>query len=172
MTQPNFQRLSDVVKATEEVPLGGFSMAHVALDKSCGTVGCMIGNYNKLVGRYRYCFGPNADEPDHEYFGITESEYAWLFCDGTEFKLATQWERYGRSLSMVTREQAIARLLKFIAYKLHKSECGGMTYEEMRRAEGDHHFVNRSLEPTAPLPVLPTAPRRSTPSPAASGVVG
>jgi hypothetical protein len=153
---PNFQRLLKVVQATEELPLGGFNMGCVV--DACGTAGCLIGNYNALVGReprtFRYndmvlaCLCTAHAPQDYIHFGISKSEYAWLFDGGPQFrrrKLSTNWSH----VVEVTREQALRRLRKFLYYKLHKHE---LTYDERegvsdrgRRAEGDQMFALRAV---------------------------
>lgn len=139
-----FQRLLDACKATEELPLGCFRMDVVF----CGTAGCVIGNYNALTGRApsRFGFKDSSSTPvdDWEFFGISENEYHWLFAVGPGFHLLTSY----RFLDAVTREQALARLRKFIYYKLHKHEmCYSEKYsvrEEARRAEGNQGFAARA----------------------------
>lgn len=151
MSKPNFQRLLDVVRASEELPLGRFDMSVVHGDefrsgKHCGTVGCLIGQYNALAGRERSRFADNKGASDWDTFGITEDEYRWLFDAGVllnrRYTLQTVWCRCYSNLRLVTREQALARLRKFIYYKLHKAE---MTEEDARHKEGDHHFVQQAV---------------------------
>jgi hypothetical protein len=148
----NFQELDRVVQATELLPLGGFDMEQV----SCGTAGCMIGNYNALVGREPSAFGSQVEVidgsriDDWDYFGITNAEYGWLFNDAAiivsnKSGNYTYWHSPVRTLANVTREQAIARLRKFIAYKRRKHELiHDVKYgvsDGARRAEGNYNFV-------------------------------
>jgi hypothetical protein len=146
----NFQRLLDVVKATEIVPLGGFDMCCVNEKYSCRTVGCMIGNYNAMVGRDPHCFGDrqnNEEQDDWDYFGITEDEYAWLFL-GSPNHFYFDFDRPRPGLSDITKDMALARLRKFIYYKLHKQEMiydeRGCVTERSRTQEGNHGFASRA----------------------------
>lgn len=135
-----FDKLNDVRRATELLSLGGFNMEEVV----CGTAGCLIGNYNALVKRDLYRFARG----DWKHFGITKSEYGWLFqdCAIPKVYLDTDWEnKAGRNLRHVSRDEALARLLKFIAYKRRKHE---LIYDpkygvrdEARHAEGDQMFA-------------------------------
>lgn len=175
-TRIQFQRLLDVVKATEIQYTTKFNMSWVVCDiaeaegsssTECGTVGCLIGNYNLMAGRYSQLFGdwynPEAESKDWEYFGITEREYNWLFMMGAEYpdyeppKPASMYRVFYnlRNLDDVTKEQALARLRKFIYWKLHKEE---MLYddngvrEEARRAEGNQLFAARAVAESGPRP--------------------
>lgn len=150
----NFQRLLDVAKATELLPLGGFMMDEVLYevdesDSSCGTAGCMIGNYNRMVGRDAFSFGDGVD--DHLYFGISRAEYDFLFAEGDNVFSKIR----GRVLCKVTRPKALSRLRKFIYFKMHKHE---MTYDERygvsdrgRKAEGNQNFAGRAKAKAAEL---------------------
>lgn len=148
-----FQRLLDVCKATETLPIGGFDMGTI----NCGTVGCMIGNYNAMTGRAKLRFGTrygrSVDDHDCAHFGITEREYKWLFDLGVyrgcfEEVLKTNWSGPDRDIANVTSAEALRRLRKFIYYKLHKHEmCYDEKYgvkESARRAEGNHCFAMRA----------------------------
>src|SRR3990172_3585323 len=151
----NFQALLDVVKATKLLPLQRFDMSEVFyVDLCCGTVGCMIGNYNALVNRGSFQFGScggGKGGGDWDYFGITKEEYFWLFAEraSDRYELVTNWSNSHLGLKDVTRKQAIARLRKLIYYKLHKHEmCHDQKYgvrDEARRAEGNHGFTVRAL---------------------------
>lgn len=146
----DFDRLNDVVKATELLPLGRFDMGTVV----CGTAGCMIGNYNALVSRRAETFGRRAGHMDWVNFGITEYEYFWLFEAGANrladedrliIDLASNWVVKYNNLDDVPREAALARLRKFIAYKrrkhelIHDEKYG--VRDEARRAEGNQLFA-------------------------------
>lgn len=160
----NFQRLMDVAKATELLPLGVFNMESVCLMTypSCGTAGCMIGNYNAMVGRDRHVFSyakgtiqfiAAGQCRDWEHFGLTEAEYQWLFgvcAIVRNHDSNKRWLSPIRDLSSVTREQALSRLRTFIYYKLRKNEFiidekYGVR-EEARKAEGNHGFAARAVE--------------------------
>jgi len=142
LTKPNFQELLDVVKATENLHTDVFDMSEVFILGECGTAGCMIGNYNLMKNRRVHTFLSG----DQKAFGITRQEYRWLFSDMANIG---SWNTKHRDLSAVTREQALARLRKFIYYKLHKHE---MCYDEKRGVsersrtlEGNHGFVTLAL---------------------------
>lgn len=164
----NFQRLNDVVKATELLPLGRFDMRAVHKENSCGTAGCMIGNYNAMVGRhpdeFGYCYGSwgwfasCGKWEDWKHFGISAAEYSWIFSVQAEIG---KWESAPRDLSRVTREEALGRLRKFIAYKRRKHE---MIYdpkygvkESARRAEGNQCFVMLAVADAQTTVALATA---------------
>lgn len=135
----NAARLLDVCRATEEQWLDEFNMDWVCrTDLICGTVGCMIGNYNAMVGRHPGVFGWNVQDWIH--FGITEAEYDWLFGPYAEIG---KWTGKDRDLEEVTKEQALNRLRKFIHYKLRKQQ---KTEEYMRRQEGNHGFVTLAVQ--------------------------
>ena len=163
--RPNFQRLLDVIKATENLHTDHFCMLSVFSNQAsgyieadpisgpaCGTVGCMIGNYNVMTGREADRFGiswsskSEGEYSDADHFGITELEYDWLFAEMAQF--GRGWSTPERWLMDVTREQALSRLRKFIYYKMHKHEmCYDEKYgvrEESRHAEGNHNFASRA----------------------------
>lgn len=171
-----FQRLLDVCRATEELPLGRFWMGAVICRNECGTAGCLIGNYNAMVGRAPGRFGTfevnlNSDvvldklPGDWEHFGITTAEYDWLFNEGPVFNEAKTdrrtydtsygWEIYARAgdANLISRERTLTRLRKFIYYKLHKHEMihdekYGVR-EEARTKEGNHYFATRAVQEAA-----------------------
>lgn len=164
--EPNFERLELVVKATETLPLGLFDMGTVFEHQGCGTAGCMIGNYNALAGRIEQCFGLRDEtHPDWDHFGVTAAEYCWLFSFGAFDAddgppLATDWcprsedgDDDTDKMYLVTREQALSRLRKFIAYKRRKHELihdrkYGVS-EAARRAEGNRNFVMLAVKDAA-----------------------
>ena len=164
LTKPNFQRLLDVCKATEQQFTTRFDMHEVYSKDSCGTVGCMIGNYNVMVDREvdrfsdGWSYQDNRMYEDWEYFGITQYEYNWLFTEGVVFGRKNYALRYitpRRNLKRVTKEEALSRLRKFIYYKMHKHEMivdekYGVR-EEARQKEGDNNFVNRASKKAAEL---------------------
>lgn len=151
-----FQRLLDVCRATETLPLGGFDMDEIF----CGTAGCMIGNYSALVGRKPGTFGDvQKGVLDWEHFGISQMEYTWLFdrvCTrerSTYITLVTNWLALcnarsggkGYCIRDIKQREALARLRKFIAYKrrkhamIHDPKYG--VRDEARHAEGNQLFA-------------------------------
>lgn len=148
-----FSRLEDVVRATEEHRLPHFAMNHISI---CGSSGCLIGNYQETAGGRCCEFG------DEAWFGMSLAEYRWLFAAGaviyrdgvyTALFLRTDWTTYKGSLKRVTREEALARLKKFLAYKRRKhaalyDERYGVA-ELARRQEGNWGFVQSVLDEVA-----------------------
>ena len=148
--QIQFDRLNDVVLATETLPLGSFNMATI----DCGTAGCMIGNYYAFLGRRgsRPRFG---SDQMVQWLGIDKLEFNWLFAEWTyvtdeecDIRLATDWCRGLSAIGQmqeVTQQQAISRLRKFIAYKRRKHELihdpkYGVK-DTARHVEGNHNVV-------------------------------
>lgn len=140
----DIQGLLAVAKATEERPQSRFNMGSFLYESPyCGTVCCMIGSFCEAFPEDKLQFTDFVfwlDGVDYncqsDYlpisirFGITELEARWLF---GVFNYPLD-QRLSRNLAYTSKEQALARLYKFIYYKLHKQE---MTLEEGRRVSGN-----------------------------------
>jgi len=125
----DFQGLLNVVKAAENEP--NLVMNHWVEDTSCGTTHCMIGAYcsqtpgdrlyldsegiPKLGMTPPYCHYYE-EEAIAERFGITINEATFLFIASPLRKPRCL------TASLLTKEQALAHLRKFIYYKLRKQE--------------------------------------------------
>lgn len=136
MTKTDFQGLLDIVKIAEKTPI--IDMSQWSQDTACGTVGCLIGTYiknnpNQAFHLHPYLRLPSIGFHSGEHaiafrFGITVNEACWLFVHNPlAFREEEKESQYPRTLDAhdLVQEQAIARLRKFIYYKLHKAE-----YEE------------------------------------------
>lgn len=148
----DFQGLMNVAKANEPVELKNFNMQMFREVNTCGTKGCLIGNFCAEYPDDILQLKPSCDLHDRvlfnvveakdpwvsigNRFNITPSEADWLFGYGSIYikKHYTSKTPEGtvlrrvrhnikvRALSKVTKEQALARLRKFIYYKLRKQE--------------------------------------------------
>lgn len=144
-----FDRLETVIEATQRRALPVFLMRTVRDDSHrCGSAGCLIGNYNVHVKRFRDAYGHHYDANNNErrdwsHFGITEIAYYWLYDEGMTVILSPFRTRSNpRTLRNVTKEQAISRVQKFIAYFKRKEEIFSQYYdwrtsEQMRKQEGN-----------------------------------
>jgi hypothetical protein len=99
-------------------------------------------------------------------FGITKNESEWMFGaqEITSMDSVLDWMNAiaqpgwdgcfdlfdGEGRDCENKAAAIARVRKFIYYKLHKQEmlyeADGRVKESARRAEGDHHVIRKVLE--------------------------
>lgn len=112
----NYTELEKVIYATEHLQTNKFTF-HIVFEciSSCGTVGCLIGNYNCMVDREKRIFGGT----DYKTFGITAYEYSYLFSPSVFF---TDENILTRSHKSILQEGAVARVKKFIAYKQAKED--------------------------------------------------
>jgi hypothetical protein len=141
----DFQGLLNVVKAAEAEP-NLIMDAWINELSPCGTSHCMIGAFcdqhptDKLKIVHvepLKSWTPEFENQHHisaisARFKISEDEAQWLF--------VAPWFGWVRcqSATKLSKTQAIARLRKFIYYKMHKNE---MTYEEARNVEGNKAVV-------------------------------
>jgi hypothetical protein len=127
-----------------------------------------------LKGHFQGSYYPPSfrDQPDEcpyaataRRFGITPYESEWMFgcqemiqmesIEGWMYETRkTGFGRFdlfdGEGRDTDDKAAAIARVRKFIYYKLHKQEmlyeADGRVKESARRAEGDHHVIRKVLE--------------------------
>jgi hypothetical protein len=149
--RPDFDRLVQIVTANEADSALKFDMAN--LIGKCNTAGCLIGSYMVAVGDPKILWYGRRTEfflGLYKSLRISQVEYCWLF-NGNPYsheKAAAELPEFARrmrrDLALVTKDEALGRLRKYIAYKRRKD---AMIYdengirEESRRAEGDHGFV-------------------------------
>ena len=89
-------------------------------DPECGTVGCLVGTWVIERDLSFQLESREAREPARRKLGLTLNEFNWLFVARPRFK-GPSCIHY-RFLKEVTTEQAVARLRKFIYYKLKQAE--------------------------------------------------
>jgi len=143
----DFNGLLDVIKAAEREPY--FDMGSWEFENDCGTTHCMVGAFCaqnkddlKLRDGMITLSLPETLSPLKNYeavsarFGITPKEALWLFGDGQLPQVARAYKKTGSGeydeyyympqpqrcpIAMdLDRQDAIARLRKFITYKMHK----------------------------------------------------
>jgi len=161
----DFNGLLDVIKATEREEY--FDMAFWEIINSCGTSHCMIGAFcsqNKdileLQGGNIKLELPNTLSPLLSYeaigvrFGITEKEATWLFGDlilpifipGQDrngyTKYICQPQRCPKAIDL-DRQDAISRLRKFIAYKMHKEGTKQIVGRNKQLVDYGRHISGR-----------------------------
>jgi hypothetical protein len=111
----------------------------------CGTYGCLVGN--DIAARYDNI--PLLNKLSYEFccveYGLTKNESLFLFSN-----LIYKFGRLGYKNSgprrKYTKESAIARVRKFIYYKLRKQEI--MADDNARFQEGDWGLVDQVKEQT------------------------
>lgn len=163
MSKIDFQALLNMAAVVEKDP--NISMDSWKKTTPCGTSNCMVGSYCTAYpndelklghqvstynerdyapflthGRYDLFDTPFTPIQDiATRFGLTVAEASFLFTAGHVRRPRVQ------SAMRLTKKQALARLRKFIYYKMHKAE---MTLEEGRRVSGNLaaiHAANKVL---------------------------
>lgn len=156
----DYQSLMDLCTANEEAPgfdLGSWFSRH----ESCGTVGCLVGNYALsrlgtdeilcagVVNSFSFLLVDYTFQDIAARFGLSDKESEWLFasCNFPRregFGLVLDSITHGDSIggrSQGDRHAAIARVRKLIYYKLRKRELlyeeDGRLRESARRTEGN-----------------------------------
>lgn len=169
----DYQGLFKLVKANEEAER--FDLGFWVDHDVCGTIGCLVGNFCLANPEDALKLDETIEEPVYSEsgvrgdafrhiaarFGLTHNESQWLFgtVDPALFQSMGYWENIrsiyssmfsGDYRDCTDRAAAIARVRKFIYYKLHKQEMlyeeDGRVRESARRAEGDQHVVRKVLE--------------------------
>lgn len=149
----DFQGLLNVMKAAEREPY--LYMRYWKLFgtmPNCGTSHCMIGafcneNAHDDLFLYGHTYTPTLrSDPNKDFFhaiaarfGISVRESQFLFGEHYNGRLCVKIEHAAN----LTKPQALARLRKYIYYKLHKAE---MTLEEARHIDGNKAVVRSSQE--------------------------
>lgn len=163
---PDFQALMDLCRISEEAR--EFHLGIVASGSSCGSYGCLLGNYAISGNDKRYRIHPECsrliqfdgksaelngnlygDAADR--FGITLAESMFLFCEYDRLRKDNYYVDPNQSgykrpwVGAEARSAAIGRVRKFIYYKLKKREFmyeeDGRVKESARRLEGNHGFA-------------------------------
>lgn len=128
----DFQGLLAVGTATEAEEF--FSMRYWESPNSCGTTHCLVGAFcvahkcdSLQLDRSKYLVFARPRLGKLTYlaaiavrFGITEKEASWLFAGTPGASAAVRWA--WTPATRLTKDAALARLRKFIYYKLHKQE--------------------------------------------------
>lgn len=154
----NVQDLFNIATSTERAE--NFCMGRWGIKLSCGFSGCMIGNWIvqyqpnnvSLGGGILYVGNFEVRAGFYnliaERLQISELEFEWLFALNAGSSYNKFADRY-----LERKEEALARLRKFIYYKLRKRELlgdpttkeGRQQYERARRIEGNHMISEHAL---------------------------
>lgn len=129
----DFQGLLAILDAAEKEP--NIDMKHWKGTNSCGTSHCMIGAFCHQNPKDEFKIQESTFLGTTEYkiaerFGITAYEAQWLFM----YNPIIQHHSFCKNAMNLGKNAALARLRKFIYYKLHKQE---MTLEEGRHVSGN-----------------------------------
>lgn len=143
----DFQGLLNVVRCAENEP--NLFMGAWVCDNECGTSHCMIGSFCHQTKRDELALEGRIvrnkrtrnlwDLAIADRFGISLAEVHFLF---TCWHLPPGKQRV-KDASCLTKPEALARLRKFIYYKMHKNE---MTLDEARRISGNNAVVRAKEE--------------------------
>lgn len=137
----DMQGMLDMLRYAEEAK--EFNMRSWIQIKPCGTAGCLVGTYiiNTTTMSSEIDLLRKAEAFFNSHcFELSLREKRFLFT------IAHLDEQKVDDAMYLTKEQAIARLRKFIYYKLRKAELLE-DYQASRRIEGDNLFVKQKSQP-------------------------
>lgn len=167
----SFQELMDMASILERTRDREFSI-HCYYN-SCQSVGCLLGHWVEKK-RY-YAFGREYVDLAETELRLSQKDIEWLFfnthkkygqfyvlcgciaCKNNKKKTLVRFKKFTRTIKGQhdDRKKALARLRKFIYYKLRKRELLGgdlstnerrQQYEEARKKEGNHNVLNLVLQ--------------------------
>lgn len=167
--QIDIDSLFKMIRYAEETPDEDFSMNHWI--NECGTAGCMCGTF--LIREKRIRNDVNIEDQAmclRNEFGLSKFEFGFLFTSLSQvFNNAVDWDcdcevctkvnglpvnkynkvngLYKRNAFALTKQQAISRLRKFIAYKIRKSQL--LNDPQARLKEGNWNLVLEALNSVA-----------------------
>jgi hypothetical protein len=140
-------RMAAIVK---DVPEQNFSMEYYMMERSCGSVGCILGYYAASGEDKRFWMTEcglctTTQTAGTEELRITENTWCWLFelwTNGTRQYLPKERRniRVRKPDHAKSKAGAVARIHKFVRYMQRKDAlmCGGTPeYEDARNSQGD-----------------------------------
>ena len=153
----DFQGLLNVAKAAEEFPhidMSNWVNYDVDFGTGCGTAACLVGSYclayeedELYLDKDIPIYGTELPKPTHDAaiamrFGITENEAAWLFTYNPLQAPGHSYYKLTKDPASMSKSEALARLRKFIYYKMKQSELHEAWVERHHQVECTNHVAS------------------------------